>query len=76
MSVSSILSSGMQSMQAGINRSAIAAGRIASPGFNADTGAMANNMVELNQGAIDAKIAADVIKTGDQMLGTLIDIRG
>lgn len=71
MSISSILSSGMQGMQAAINRTNVASGRIA-----ADDNDMASNVVGLHQGAIDAKIAADVIKTGDEILGTIIDIRG
>lgn len=75
MSVSSILSYGMQSMQAGMNRSAIASARIAGFGASSDSSAMANSMVELSRGAIDAKAAANVIKTGDAMLGTLVNLR-
>jgi len=74
MSVSSILSYGMQSMQAGMNRSAIAGARIAGFG-SSDNSAMASSMVELSRGAIDAKAAANVIKTGDAMLGTLVNLR-
>lgn len=70
MSISSILSTGMQSMQASINRTAIAGSRL-----NVENGEMAGNMVAMNQGAIDAKAAANVIKTGDEILGTIIDIR-
>ncbi len=76
MSISSILPSGLQSMQAAINRTDIASSRIAGFGLNTDSGAMAANMVELMQGSNDAKVAANIIKTGDEMLGTLIDIRG
>lgn len=71
MSVSSILATGMQSMQASMNRTAIAGS-----GLNVENNRFAENMVGLHQGEIDAKAAADVIKTGDEMLGTLIDIRG
>ena len=74
MTISSIMSSGMQSMQAGISRTAIAAGQIA--GLGTQDQNIARNMVELGLGAIDAKAAANVIKTGDEMLGTIIDIRG
>lgn len=70
MSISSILSAGMQSMQASINRTAIAGSRL-----NVENGEMAGSMVAMNQGAIDAKAAANVIKTGDEILGTIIDIR-
>jgi len=71
MSISSILTTGMQSMQSSINRTAIAGS-----GLNVENGNLANNMVAMSQGAVEAKAAANVIKTADQILGTLIDIRG
>lgn len=71
MSISSILSSGMQGMQASINRSAIAGS-----GLNVENGDLAAKMIAMRQGEIEVKAAANVIKTGDQILGTLIDIRG
>ena len=71
MSISSILSTGMQSMQASINRTAIAGSRL-----NVEDDQFAASMVAMSQGANDAKMAANVIQAGDQILGTLIDIRG
>ena len=71
MSISSVLSTGLQSMQVAINRTGIASSRIA-----ADDSEMATNIVGLHQGAIDAKLAANVIKAGDEILGTIINIRG
>jgi hypothetical protein len=71
MSISSILNSGRQSLQASINRTAIAGS-----GLNVENGDLAAKMVAMRQGEIEAKAAANVIKTGDQILGTLIDIRG
>lgn len=71
MSISSILSSGMQSMQSSINRSAIAGS-----GLNVENDDLARKMVAMQQGQIESKAAANVIKTGDQILGTIIDIRG
>jgi hypothetical protein len=71
MSISSILSSGMQSLQAGINRTTAAGS-----GLNVENDEFAGKMVAMRQGEIEAKAAANVIKTGDQILGTLIDIRG
>lgn len=70
MPVSTILNTGMLSMQSSMNRTAIA-----SSGLNVENNRFIENMVGLNQGGIDAKAAADVIKIGDEMLGTLIDIR-
>lgn len=70
MPVSTILNTGMLSMQSSMNRTAIA-----SSGLNVENSRFIENMVGLNQAGIDAKAAADVIKIGDEMLGTLIDIR-
>lgn len=70
MSTSSILNVGMQGMQASINRTAIAGS-----GLNVENDDMAAKMVAMRQGEIDAKAAANVIKTGDEILGALIDIR-
>jgi flagellar hook protein FlgE len=36
---------------------------------------MVSTMVALSQSAIDARSAANVIKTGDEMLGTMINLR-
>lgn len=71
MSISSIMSSGLQSLQAGINRTTIAGS-----GLNVENDDFAGKMVAMRQGEIEAKAAANVIKTGDQILGTIIDIRG
>jgi hypothetical protein len=73
MSIGSIMSIGTQSMQAGNNRTAIAAGKIAG-GISNDPDA-ASTMLELNRGAIDTEAAATIVKTGDQMLGSLINLR-
>lgn len=70
MSISSILSTGVQQMQAGINRTAVAVGDL-----NVESSEFANKMIAMRQGEIDVKAAANVIKTGDEMLGTIIDIR-
>lgn len=70
-SISSIMASGMQSLQASINRTAIAGSSI-----NAENDDFAVKMAAMRQGEIKAKAAANVIMTGDQILGTIIDIRG
>lgn len=71
MSISSILSTGMQSMQASTNRAAIAGAAL-----NADVSEFARKMLAMHQGEIEAKASANVIKTGDQILGAIIGIRG
>ena len=71
MSISSILSTGMHNLQASTNRTAIAGS-----GLNVENTDFTSKMVAMRQGEIEAKAAANVIKTGDQILGTIIDIRG
>lgn len=75
MSISSVMSLGMQGIQAGINRSEVAAGRIAGAG-DIESWDLASSMVGLKSSEIQVKASASVVKTGDQILGTLIDIRG
>ena len=70
MSVSTILSTGLQSMQTGINRTNTAAS-----GLNVENDDFAARMIGMRQGEIEVKAAADVIKTGDEILGTIIDLR-
>jgi outer membrane murein-binding lipoprotein Lpp len=71
MSVSSILLTGRQSLQASINRTAIAGS-----GLNVENDDFASKMVAMRQGEIEAKAAANVVKAADQILGTIIGIRG
>lgn len=75
MAISSILSTGMQGVLNGINRTDRAAGRIAAKGATGDTGALAESLVGLRIGEIETKASASVIRTGDEILGTLLDIR-
>lgn len=73
MSINTVMSLGIQGIQAGFNRSGVAAGRIASDG-NIDTERLASSMVDLRSSEIQVKASADVVKVADQMLGTLVDI--
>ena len=70
MAISSILSTGMQLIQNSTNRAAIAGA-----GLNVEQDDFANRMIAMRQGEIEAKAGANVIRTGDEMLGTIIDIR-
>lgn len=72
MSISVVMSQGMLGIQAGINRSGVASGKIASS--NVDTENLASSMVDLRSSEIQVKASADLVKVGDQLLGTLIDI--
>ncbi len=71
MSIGSIFSSGVQGLHSGINRTAMAGASL-----NVERDDFAARMVGMRQGEIEAKAAANIIKTGDAILGTLIDIRG
>lgn len=73
MSVGSILSTGVQAMQTSLNRADKAGGQIATKGIEDDN--LAKNLIDLKLSELDAKAAANIIKTGDEMLGTIIDIR-
>lgn len=71
MSINAILNTGLQNLQGSINRT-----RIAGEQLNADSDTFANQLVAMRQGEIETKAAAQVVKTADQILGTLIDLRG
>lgn len=73
MTILSALSLGVQGIQSGMNRTAIAAGKIAG-GIAHDPDA-ARSMVGLRQGATESQASASVVKAIDQTLGSLIDLR-
>ena len=75
MAISSVLSTGIQGVQAAMNRSDLAAGRIAQFGASQGASDLAGPMVDLKVSEFEVKASAAVIKTGDQMLGTLLDIK-
>lgn len=75
MSIGSVLSAGMQGVQAGIDRSDRAAGQIARFGTDLDSGDLTSSMIDLKVSEIQVKVSASIIKTGDAMLGTLVDIK-
>lgn len=74
MSINSILSVGAQGVQAGMRRANQAAGQISRVGANLESGDLASPLVNLKISELLVKSSATVIKTGDQMLGTIIDI--
>lgn len=75
MSVGSILSSGLQGVQAGISRTDRAGGQIARAGATNGAVDLAAPIVDLKVGEIQVKASLAAIKAGDEMLGSLIDIR-
>jgi uncharacterized protein HemX len=73
MTISTALSAGLQGIQAGMNRVSIAGSRIAV--HAADAEVLATNAVEQMSGRQQVGLSAQVVKTADQMLGTLIDLK-
>lgn len=68
----SAMSSGVQGLQAGLGRANQAAGEIARSGTTGG-GDLATPLVDLKVSEQQVKASAAVIKTADDMLGTLID---
>ena len=75
MSVNSILSTGVQGVQSGLQRANRAAGEIARAGTTEQDGDLATPIVDLKRSELQVKASAAVIKTADEVVGTLIDIK-
>ncbi len=75
MSITSVLSAGLNGIQRGLSMTDRAGGQIANIGSASFSDQLATAMVGLREGELQAKFGADVVKVADQMLGTLIDIR-
>ncbi len=75
MAINSVLSTGVQGVQAGMQRANRAAGEIARAGTTEQSGDLATPIVDLKRSELQVKASAAVIKTADDMMGTLIDIR-
>jgi hypothetical protein len=73
MTISTALSSGLQGIQTGMNRVSIAGSRIAANAADAEI--LATNAVEQMSGRHQVSLSAQVVKTADQMLGALIDLK-
>jgi flagellar hook protein FlgE len=72
-SSNSVLSTGVQGIQSGLNRANQAAGEIARSGTTEQNGDLAKSIVDLKSSELQVKASAKVIKTADDLLGTLID---
>lgn len=73
MTITSSLSAGLQGIQAGMQRVNLAGGRIAAGAIDADV--LATQAVEQLSGRHQVGLSAQVVKTADALLGTLIDLR-
>ena len=67
----SAISSGLRSVDAGVNRLDNAAARIASDGADGD---LAGNVVDLVKAKLEVRLGAGVIRTADETIGSLIDV--
>ena len=74
-SSSSLLATGVQGVQKGMARANDAAGAIARNGTTEQDGDLATPIVDLKRSELQVKASAAVIKTADEMMGTLIDIK-
>ena len=76
MAVNSILSTGLQGVQNGLGQASKAAGEIARFGTTAgdDLGDLTTSLVNLKASETQVKASAAVIKSADEVIGTLIDI--
>lgn len=75
MSISPMMSSGLQGLVAGINRTEGSAGKIAMNSQGSDTESFTASMIGLKAGEIQVKAAAAVVKSADEILGSIINIR-
>lgn len=73
-SPNSLFATGVKGVQTGIAGANDAAGKIARLGTE-QGGDVATPVVELKQNELQVKASAAVIKSADEMLGTLIDIK-
>ena len=67
----SAISSGLRSVDAGVNRLDNAAARIARDGADGD---LAGNVVDLVKAKLEVRLGAGVIRTADETIGSLIDV--
>lgn len=74
--VDSILRSGLTGLQTGFERSAQSADRITKAFLPDSTEDPVVPLIELKQASNQVKASAKVIKVGDEMLGTVLDILG
>ncbi|MDB6061295.1 MAG: hypothetical protein JWM78_1398 [Verrucomicrobiaceae bacterium] len=74
MAINSVLSTGVQGLQAGIQRTNQAAGTIARAGTDENSD-LTTPIVDLKRGEQQVKASAAVIKAADETIGTLIDIK-
>lgn len=70
-----VLATGVQGVQTGFAQANDAAGRIARFGTTEQNGDLATPIVDLKRSELQVKASAAVIKTADEMMGTLIDIK-
>ncbi|MFT3931873.1 MAG: hypothetical protein QM709_16420 [Spongiibacteraceae bacterium] len=74
-SSSSVLATGVQGVQTGLANASDAANKIARLGTTESDGDFITPVVDLKSSELQVKASAAVIKSADEMIGTLIDIK-
>lgn len=74
-SSSNVLATGLQGLQGGVARANDAAGKIARAGTTDPDGDLTTPLVQLKSSELQVKASAAVVKSADDMIGTLIDIK-
>ena len=75
MLIGSAVGLGLSGMLKGISRVNSAGAAIAENPLNQDTAKIANALVDQKIGELEVKASANVVKTADKMIGTIINIR-
>jgi hypothetical protein len=77
MAVNSVLASGVQGLQLGISQANKAGANIARAGTttSGDNNDLTNSLVDLKSAEQQVKASAQVIKSADDTVGTLIDLK-
>ncbi len=75
MAISGVMANGLVGIRNGMNITDRAGGEIANFASTLESSDLAKNMVDLRIGQRQVELSATVVKAGDEMLGTLIDIR-
>lgn len=73
MAISSISLAGMSSLRDSVVRAQEAATQVAQAGDTDGKSGIIEALLQLQQAKLEARLAARVVKAGDQMVGTVID---
>lgn len=75
MLISSVIGTGLGGVMGSIDRSNAASSRVSGAAIDGDAANLTQSMVDQKKSEWETKASANVIKTADRMIGTIIDIR-